>query len=125
MSWQEVTIRIPAVLDIGLSPNGRVHWRKKHRLAKELKQTAMWAMKLHYLDVLPETPWQLNYTVALARGRKRWDDDNMIAALKPARDGIAAEAGIDDRHMVTGTLTQIRDPQGIGWIEVQIRGGSR
>ncbi len=28
--------------------------------------------------------------------------------------------GINDRHMVIGTVEQIRDSEGIGWIEVRI-----
>lgn len=125
MSWQEVTIRVPAVPTRDLSPNGRVHWRKKYRAAQELKNIAMWSVKSHYLDVLPETPWQVNYTVAWGFNQKRWDDDNLIAGLKALRDGIAAETGVDDRHMVTGTVEQIRDPQKQGYVEVTIRGGAR
>ena len=125
MNWQEITVRVPAVPTRELSPNGRVHWRKKHRVAQELKQITMWAMKSHYLDVLPDTPWQMNYTVAWGFGMKRWDDDNLIAGLKALRDGIVAEAGIDDKHMVTGTVNQIRDPKKQGYVEVVIRGGAR
>lgn len=120
MSWQEITIRVPAVPTRDLSPNGRVHWRKKHRAAQELKNIAMWSVKSHYLDVLPETPWQMNYTVAWGFNQKRWDDDNLIAGLKALRDGIAAETGVDDRHMVTGTVEQIRDQERVGYVEVTI-----
>lgn len=120
MSLQEITIRIPAVPTRDLSPNGRAHWRKKHRASQEIKNITMWAMKSYYLDMLPDTPWQMNYTVAWGFGMKRWDDDNLIAGLKAIRDGIAEEAGIDDKNMVTGTVEQIRDQERVGYVEVTI-----
>ena len=67
----------------------------------------------------------MNYTVAWGYRQKSWDDDNLIAGLKALRDGIAAEAGIDDKHMVTGSVTQIRDKQKQGYVEVTIRGGAK
>lgn len=125
MNYQDVTIRIPAVIDRRITPNGRAHWRTKHNLQKELKQTTMWAMKGHHLDVLPETPWQLNYVIGLAKGRRRLDDDNAKAALKYVQDGIAAEAGIDDKHIIVGTVEFVRDPQGVGFIDATIKGGAK
>jgi hypothetical protein len=32
------------------------------------------------------------------KGQRAWDDDNAIAAMKGARDGVAEALGIDDRR---------------------------
>ena len=45
--------------------------------------------------------------------------------LKAVQDGIADETGVNDKHMVIGDVEQIRDPQGIGFIDVTIRGGAK
>ncbi len=51
----------------------------------------------------------MDVEIAWCCGRKRMDDDNAIAAMKPARDGIADVlwAG-EDRYITQGRLTQTR-----------------
>ena len=74
-----------------LSPNARVHWRKRAKAAADaraLAKPAAWATgwlpgidlpegRLHlWIDFYPPT-------------RRLPDDDNMLARVKPYRDGIA------------------------------------
>ncbi len=119
------TVRIPAQIHHQITPNAsrRYPAAAKSRLRRELKDTTIRACHgegwhLGY-DLTP--PLVLDYTVARGKGRQPFDDDNLIAALKWCRDGIAHVLGIDDKQMTTGTLTQIRDPDAVGWIDVTIR----
>ncbi|TBW96692.1 hypothetical protein [Xanthomonas citri] len=95
----ELTLPWP---DKRLSPNSRCHWAQRAKAAKAAKAEA------HALAVA--AGWQ---SVILPAGRlhlwiqfyaptrMRPDDDNMLARLKGARDGIAAALGIDDRRFVS------------------------
>jgi len=85
-----------------LQPNARVHWSRKARAAKKARQEAFvlaraagWgalqlpAGRLHlWLDFFPPT-------------RQRRDDDNLLAAFKAARDGLADALGIDDARFIS------------------------
>ena len=123
MNYQDVTIRIPAVPTRDVSPNGRAHWGKRHRAVKQLRNATTWSLRPVGSVKYPELPWKVDYIVAWGYRQKSWDDDNLISGLKPIRDSIAEDAGIDDRHISTGSVTQIRDPQRLGYVEVTIRGG--
>lgn len=71
---------------------------------------------------LPMTlPLVLDVRVARGRGRKPMDDDNVIAWAKPMRDAIAATIGLNDTHIITGMITQDRDPHGVGFVEATLR----
>lgn len=118
-----ITITIPGTLDLGLSPNrSRSHPGKRTRLKNELMDRA-WLSTLAALDGGDPGPgpFTLHLTVGWEKGRKRWDDDNIIAAFKAGRDGIAAALGVDDRHITVGTVTQERDEAGLGYIAVTIQ----
>ena len=118
---ESVTVRIPVQIDPAVTPNGRGHWRKKHRLQQELKEAAYYAAYNANLEMWePEPPLTLNYLIALGKGRRRMDDTNAIASMKYLEDGIAAALGIDDKHFRFGRIQQERDPEGIGYIEVAI-----
>ncbi len=96
---------------------------KKHRLFQELKATTGWALKAQAPRAAftpDQLPLALDYVVARARYKQPLDDDNLIYGLKAARDSIAAHLNIDDRHFVTGTIDQIRDPDGTGYVDVCI-----
>ena len=116
------TVTIPAAIDRRLGLNGRLHWSKKAKLVKELKETAFTAMLATPRHTLPPTPWLIDYEIGLKRGQKRMDDDNAVGALKALRDGIAEYAGIDDKNIRSGELTWARDPRGGGYVTVTIRG---
>jgi hypothetical protein len=118
-------VTIPATPPRSLSPNGRVHWRRKHADGKELQSAARWATvnAIHTAPLGPRLitgPVTLHWLVAWERGRKKMDQDNLIAALKAAQDGIAGALGIDDKVMVVGSVTQERDTDGFGFIRCAI-----
>jgi hypothetical protein len=68
----------------------------------------------------PVQPYVLDYVVARAKGKQALDDDNIKAGLKYVQDGIAATLDINDRNFTVGTVTQIRDPDGVGYVDVTI-----
>ncbi len=118
-----LTVRIPSSIDPALTGNGTRSWAKHHRLFQDLKFTTGWALKAsipHASYPDDALPLRLDYVVARAKGRRELDDDNIKIGLKACQDAIALHLGINDRHMVIGTVEQIRDPEGIGWIEVCI-----
>jgi crossover junction endodeoxyribonuclease RusA len=81
-----------------LSPNARIHWSKKSKAAKAYraschlltKQSGMavdWEGDVHaWIDFYPPD-------------KRHRDDDNMIAAFKAGRDGMADALGIDDKRI--------------------------
>jgi len=121
-----LTVRIPASIDARLTGNSRAKWPVKHRLAQELKTTTIYATRGAMGSSAPARfqnailPLRLDWTVARGKGKRVLDDDNLIIGLKHAQDGIASVLGINDRYFVIGEVRQIRDLEGIGWIEVTI-----
>lgn len=90
--------------DRRLSPNARLHWRARLKPKNEAKNVA-WAH-----TVAAEGFHGVRAALKAAQGpialeirfyppdRRHRDDDNMIAAFKAARDGIAEALGVDDRR---------------------------
>lgn len=71
--------------------NTREHNHAKARRAKKHRASAHWAMKAAPKPALP-------VTVVLTRVAPReLDGDNLQAALKACRDGVADWLGVDDR----------------------------
>ena len=107
-----------------LSPNARVHWRKRAKAAADARALAKLAARatgwrpgtdlpegrLHlWIDFYPPT-------------RRLPDDDNMLARVKPYRDGIADALGIDDKRFVSHPY--VRDtPRKGGQVVFRITGG--
>lgn len=91
-----ITIVFP-LPDRALSPNARVHWAKKAKLAKHLRTAS------HYLTTAAIAmygyPSQPNWKQATYKARfyfqtaRTRDADNAIASLKSALDGVA-DAGL-------------------------------
>jgi hypothetical protein len=127
---ESLTITIPGTPDRALSPNGRVHHMARHRAARDAKTVATYATyaALGNGEVSDETMFWLLYdgpirfdvAVYWGKGQKRWDDDNLTAALKAYRDGVAANFGRGDGHFHTGTVSQKRDKDGRGYTVVTI-----
>ncbi len=120
---EPLTITIPMTPSADLSPNARVHWSRRYAAAQTAKDTAHWAGRT--TDCAPwvfrkNLPIPLCWLVAWEKGHKRMDEDNLIAALKPFQDGIAAFLGIDDKRFTTLVVTQTRDPAGKGYTVVTI-----
>ena len=88
-----------------LSPNGGVS-RWKHIGAKRAAKKYAWGMTTAAMGPLKIAPgsWvgpiMVQYTFHPRQYRNR-DDDNFIAAMKAARDGMALALGINDVHFVT------------------------
>jgi crossover junction endodeoxyribonuclease RusA len=84
--------------DKRLSPNARVHWAAKASAAKKAKRNAFIltcsAIQRKPLDMLGDTlPLHI---VFRPKDRRRRDQDNLIASMKPYLDGIAQALGVDD-----------------------------
>ena len=91
-----------------LNPNSRGHWSKKARAAEMYRYTCKVmtreALQKAKYDLLPlqdvveggdQVHVQLDFYPPNRRAR---DDDNIIAAFKSGRDGLADALGIDDCH---------------------------
>ena len=83
-----------------LSPNSRVHWARKARAAKAYKKACHVIAKASgvKIDWDGEVYFWINFYPPDKRER---DDDNLIAAFKAGRDGMAEALGIDDKRLKT------------------------
>jgi crossover junction endodeoxyribonuclease RusA len=82
-----------------LRPNGgRGHWAAHHRATKKAKAEAFWLARAAGWKpgtVPAEGPIGLRFQF-FATCRRNRDDDNLVASMKAARDGLAEALGIDD-----------------------------
>jgi len=83
-----------------LWPNDRSHRMAKWRAGDTAKREAYWATmncKPRGMKLASDGRYKLTIEAhpAVERGR---DDDNLIAAVKPLRDGIASALGLDDKQ---------------------------
>ena len=95
-----ITIELPLPAK-SLSPNARVHWAVKARDVKAYRQRAAWVTKALLAGSEPQ--WEtatLRATFYHAQDRTR-DDDNLIASLKSARDGLVDGGLLKDDAGVT------------------------
>lgn len=119
-----LTIRIPGKIDPDLSPNSHKHWRTKHRAQQAAKAEAK-AAAMEIVgagcEAYANTAFAWDATIWLARGEQRKDGVNIIAMLKHYEDGLVLGLGaLDDRYWRVGTITQERDPNGIGGVEFRL-----
>lgn len=82
-----------------LSPNARVHWAKRSRAAKKYRAGCGMLARAAGLKMPSERA--ILAIEFIPPDRRHRDDDNLIAAFKAGRDGIAQWLGIDDRQLVT------------------------
>lgn len=101
----------------GLSPNARTHWRAKAPIAKAYKQ-ACWALTLEAGVVVPDSPKLALWLDFVPPDKRHRDDDNIIAAFKSGRDGVALALGIDDKRF--RCYPYVRDDQIGGFVRVRI-----
>jgi hypothetical protein len=93
-----VTISWP---DAALSPNARAHPLQRARVARKAKHEA-WGLTVALMGALGVRrgtwggPIRVTYTFHARQERGR-DDDNFVARMKSARDGIAAALGVNDK----------------------------
>lgn len=84
-----------------LSPNARVHWSVRRKAVKTYRDACFWATKqlmaLGGWQNLPDGDLHL-WIDFYPPDRRHRDDDNMLAAFKSGRDGIADALGINDKR---------------------------
>lgn len=102
-----------------LSPNARVHWSKRSKAAKKYRADCCYTVKAAKPGALPEGPLHLWLTFFPPDKRHR-DDDNMIAAFKAGRDGIADALGVDDKRFICHPM--VSDQTG-GYVLAVVTGG--
>lgn len=113
-------ILVPTVPSKWLSPNRKAgtrtaaitQSRERARLRRLAREAAAG------IDVLDGTLW-MSAVVSWPPGRRTWDDDNLIAALKPVRDGIADALGRDDADIRWSRVDQVRGAVGAMTITVR------
>lgn len=87
--------------------NRRGHWAGKARRAKQARGLATMMLKAHGPLV-----WAFPVAVILTRiAPCALDDDNLRAALKATRDGVADWLGVDDRDPRVRWLYDQRKPE--------------
>lgn len=100
-----------------LSPNARVHWARRSKAAKAYKQACYLLTKQAGIQA-PEGRVLLALEF-VPPDRRRRDDDNILAAFKSGRDGIADALGIDDSRFVT-QFSVSQEPVNGGAVRVRI-----
>lgn len=106
-----------------LSPNARTHWAKRAKAAKaQREQARLLAIAAGWRGAaLPDG--RLHLWIDFYPPTKRLpDDDNMLARIKPARDGIADALGIDDKRFVSHPLVRDAPVKG-GAVVIRLTGG--
>ena len=83
-----------------LNPNSKKHWAVKSKYQKASKNIANYCT-LEVLNMSDKASYQKKETLILTvdfypPDRRRRDQDNMIASMKHAFDGIALALGVDD-----------------------------
>lgn len=108
--------------DKDLSPNARIHWRQKAKIAKKAREYGyLAALQAGWRPgVAPEGRLHLHVTF-YPPTRRLPDDDNMLARFKPYRDGIADALGIDDKRFISHPLVSAEVRKG-GQVVVKITG---
>lgn len=81
-----------------LSPNARIHWRKKAPLKKAQRLEA-WAVTHQAMAKTMKRPKGLNVSlIFFPPDRRKRDLDNCIASCKSMLDGIADALGVNDNQ---------------------------
>jgi hypothetical protein len=83
--------------DKALSPNARVHWAIKARVAKNARKNAYWAGMSEGLHKIKTSAVSIT-RIYSPPNRKRRDKDNLDASMKAYLDGLSDAMGIDDYH---------------------------
>jgi len=82
-----------------LSPNARVFWAKKSKIAKKYRLDC----KLLSVNkiTLPESEKLHLWITFYPPDKRKRDDDNLIASFKSGRDGVADALKVDDSRFIT------------------------
>lgn len=106
-----VTITLPLPHRV-LSPNGRAHWRQKAseiRAYRRRSQVAAWTATFGYRDQFPWHAAEIEIAW-FAKTARKVDQDNVIASMKSAIDGLV-DGGIlsDDRDVTYRPVRREKD----------------
>lgn len=78
-----------------LSPNARLHWAAKAKVAKKYRRDACYISQAMGCRALGCDWLDLEITFCPPNNARR-DTDNMLAAIKSGLDGISDATGVDD-----------------------------
>ena len=99
----EIVIDLPWVPDASLAGNSRAHWKKKARLAQELRERGLEYGTLTKAsldsDAVPMTG-ELELEIFVWTQRKTFNGDNMLIAFKSFIDGLQ-EPRITPKGLIT------------------------
>jgi len=90
-----ITISLP-LPPKSLSPNARCHWAVKARDTRKCREAARWWTFAALKGDCPHWRRSTFRATFYHTTNRRRDDDNLIASLKPYRDGIADSGLLDD-----------------------------
>jgi len=121
---ENITVTLPWP-DRALWQNSRAHWTVRRSATKSHRQRAcfevQWAGRCGLIITgQPQLAWTIH-----PPDRRRRDLPNVIAALKPAIDGIQDALGIDDQHFLHQWPKEFSEPERGGKITVTITSGYR
>jgi crossover junction endodeoxyribonuclease RusA len=95
-----------------LSPNARVHWAKRSKSAKAYRNLCRVLALKHIQDGgfagLPTEGHLALWLDFYPPDKRARDDDNIVAAFKSGRDGLADALGIDDKRFRVYPFVQDR-----------------
>lgn len=118
--------RIPVTPGPCTSPNSRCAWQRKAKAVRELRHAARLAAvdainRRSWAAPLPQDgPLAVRWTVFLGRRERVRDFTNITGALKGAEDGLFDALGTNDARVVEVSVNQVRDPDGVGWMQVSV-----
>ncbi len=117
-----------------LSPNARVHWSKRSKAAKTYRHSCFLHVRSAQIRDLLEShacsqPYPDHGRLHLwidfyPPDRRHRDDDNLIAAFKSGRDGIADALDINDKRFICHPCIQDQLGKPDGYVEVTITTGA-
>jgi crossover junction endodeoxyribonuclease RusA len=84
-----------------LNPNNRSHWREKAKAAKAYLETCFYLAKQAGWFGVEFTARVHLWIDFFPPDKRAYDDDNIAAAFKSGRDGIAQALGINDKRFVS------------------------
>ncbi|WP_444668381.1 hypothetical protein [Cereibacter changlensis] len=96
MTLSPITVRAPWPPH-ELSPNDRSpNWLKRKKKRSHRSACFMMAKAANHCRKIENQP--LTFHMICHPPKQRWDDDNLIAAMKAGRDGIAEALGVNDKN---------------------------
>lgn len=78
-----------------LSPNARLHWAQRGRLAKQYRR-ACWATALQQGASPIKAERLAVHLTFVPPDRRHRDEDNLVASMKSGLDGLSDAIGVDD-----------------------------